>query len=314
VRLGSNGLNACAAILLLSVAGIALLTSAGTAAGGSGCSLLYYSCLNCYAADTGATDTTALGYTVTVYATEAKYWTVRAPIAGASVYLDGQLVGTTDAQGALVILGVSLGRHGIRIEKEGYIRFSTTIYVARNVTVTVFLTTTSATITIDTKPTFRGGVPIQVDGGRYYSTPFSLNLEKKGTHTFYAPLQPSYYTNYVFYRWEDETGTVISTSQSLTYNVQSEKTFYAVYQSSGQTGSTLTLSVTDLSSGRPIYGATVYLDGTQKGTTDFSGRLVITGVSRGSHTITVKKTGYQDGSQWVYVQHDMTVAVGLLRR
>jgi hypothetical protein len=124
-----------------------------------------------------------------------------------------------------------------------------------------------ARVTINTKPTFSGGVLIQVDGGQYYSTPFSLNLDMK-SHSFYAPLWPSYNTNYVFYRWEDQTGTVVSTSQTLTYNIQSGKTFYAVYRSSGQTSFTLTVTVKDSTNGGAVSGATVYLDNVSKGTTD----------------------------------------------
>jgi hypothetical protein len=74
------------------------------------------------------------------------------------------------------------------------------------------------------------------------------------------------------------------------------------------TGYTVTVTVKD-SSGRAVSGATVYLDGTKKGTTDYMGKLVITGVTQGSHTIAVRKTGYQYTTEQLYVTRNVSITV-----
>jgi hypothetical protein len=61
----------------------------------------------------------------------------------------------------------------------------------------------------------------------------------------------------------------------------------------------------------PIYGATVYLDGSMKGTTDFWGRYMIQGVSNGLHTIATTKQGYTDATQAVNVLGDTNVTLRL---
>lgn len=76
------------------------------------------------------------------------------------------------------------------------------------------------------------------------------------------------------------------------------------------TGATVVVSVFD-SSGTSISGASVYLDGAKRGTTDSYGRLAIMGVAVGWHTFTVKRTGYQDSTQQVDVQRDMLLSIVL---
>jgi len=43
-----------------------------------------------------------------------------APLAGAEVYLDGQLSGITDENGELLLTGLKLGEHTVRVTKGGY--------------------------------------------------------------------------------------------------------------------------------------------------------------------------------------------------
>jgi hypothetical protein len=43
-----------------------------------------------------------------------------APLAGASVYVDGSLSGITDSNGELLVTGLRLGTHTVRITKGGY--------------------------------------------------------------------------------------------------------------------------------------------------------------------------------------------------
>jgi len=62
--------------------------------------------------------------------------------------------------------------------------------------------------------------------------------------------------SYRFVRWEDDSGNLLSTKTSLTYNVQSGETVYAVYEPAKYT---LKVYVKDNSTGKPISGATVEL-------------------------------------------------------
>lgn len=77
------------------------------------------------------------------------------------------------------------------------------------------------------------------------------------------------------------------------------------------TACTVTVVVKDSVTGGAVSGATVYLDNVSKGTTDYTGRKAVTGVSRGWHTVMVKKTGYQDVTQQVSVQGSTTVTISL---
>ena len=86
-----------------------------------------------------------------------------------------------------------------------------------------------------------------------------------------------------------------------------------IYSGQKQTGYTITVNVIDSSTGKPVVGAYLYLDGIQKGKTDRLGKLVITGATRGSHMIRVTKTGYQGATQRVSVQSDMSVMIALQR-
>jgi hypothetical protein len=92
-----------------------------------------------------------------------------------------------------------------------------------------------ALVKIDTRPRFWWSPPLQVDG-KYYSPGTGLSL-RKGLHVFDAP----YWTSltgwccrscgcYIFKYWQDEKGNIVSTSSTFTYNVQSNKNFYAVYE------------------------------------------------------------------------------------
>lgn len=86
-------------------------------------------------------------------------WNTAAPIADASIYLDGALAGTTDSSGQRVMRGISDGSHQLRVSKDGYTDYETVVntkggsgFTARvritslaspgsNVTYTVFIDT-----------------------------------------------------------------------------------------------------------------------------------------------------------------------------
>ncbi len=72
-----------------------------------------------------------------------------------------------------------------------------------------------------------------------------------------------------------------------------------------------TLTVNVRSSSSPVYGASVFLDGVLRGTTNSLGSLVISGVTAGSHTVTVTKSGFRTASQAVYVAADTSITIKL---
>lgn len=56
-------------------------------------------------------------------------WNTGAPVAGASVYLDDVLAGTTDSSGQRVIRGVSDGSHQLTVSKDGYTDYETVVNI-----------------------------------------------------------------------------------------------------------------------------------------------------------------------------------------
>jgi len=84
-----------------------------------------------------------------------------------------------------------------------------------------------------------------------------------------------------------------------------------IYGGGSAAGHRITVTVTDSATRGSVYGASVYLDGVRKGTTDYQGKVTISAVAKGSHTITVKKVGYQEATQRFFVQRDMSVTISL---
>ena len=62
-------------------------------------------------------------------------------------------------------------------------------------------------------------------------------------------------------------------------------------------------------SGKPVCGASVYLNGCYKGQTDSNGKLAIANVLAGSYIVTTKKCGYKDGSGTITVTGDATLTL-----
>jgi len=79
-------------------------------------------------------------YSVTVYGYDA---TTRKALSGASVYLDGNLVGTTGSRGYFVVEGVYPGAHTFTIRMNGYLDYTTTITVSRSTTLKAYVTRAS---------------------------------------------------------------------------------------------------------------------------------------------------------------------------
>jgi hypothetical protein len=124
------------------------------------------------------------------------------------------------------------------------------------------------------------GIRMKV-GRSYRYTPFSLE-GLHGVHRFTAPASTSVNgVKYYFVRWEDELGAVLSRNKSLTYDVKSGRTLYAVY---GPKQYKLTVYVKDTSTRNPVAGATVqviYLGQTLVSTTNSRGKVVFAGIYAG---------------------------------
>jgi len=71
-----------------------------------------------------------------------------ATLAGANIYIDGILVGTTNSAGQLVISGLTAGTHTIEATKVGYTPDSTTFTAGVDTSISLRLTVVSYDITI----------------------------------------------------------------------------------------------------------------------------------------------------------------------
>ena len=122
------------------------------------------------------------------------------------------------------------------------------------------------------------------------TTPFSM--PSNGKHTFAAPSSIS--TGgfvYNFVQWQDENSAVVSRSPTFTYNLQSSKTFTAIY---ARPSYTLVVIVYDSVTHKPVAGASISLDDDAKGSTGSNGKLTISGVTVGNHHLDITMTGYDD--------------------
>jgi hypothetical protein len=142
---------------------------------------------------------------------------------------------------------------------------------------------------------------------RTLATPFSLDPPAQGLYKFTATSTVRVGgVQYRFDHWDDETGT-ISGSRSLSYNVQSGKTLYAVY---GPRKYTLTVEVKDLTTRAWVPGATVevtQLGHTYVGTTSSRGRVRFTGIYAGQPvTVTITKDGYQPFTTTITITRNRT--------
>jgi hypothetical protein len=143
---------------------------------------------------------------------------------------------------------------------------------------------------------------------RTLATPFSLEMQ--GLRKFTAPSTVRVGgVQYRFAHWEDETGATLSGSRSLSYNVQSGKTFYAVY---GPKQYKLTVYVKDISTRKPVVGATVEVTGTYPDqhftlTTNSRGKVIFNGIYGGQMlTITITKDGYQPFTTTIFITRNTT--------
>ena len=197
---------------------------------------------------------------------------------GANIYLDGTLVALTPA----TITGVSAGSHTYKLSLTGYTDAtgSVTVTAGQTAAVSVTLTpvVTTGSISFASTPS---GADIYLDGTiQTPKTPATITNVSAGNHSYILRL-----TGY-----NDSTGTVtVTTGQTATVSA------------------TLVPTPGNISFSSSPSGASIYLDGTLVALTP----ATITGVSAGSHTYSLKLSGYGDATGTVTVVAGQTVNVSV---
>jgi hypothetical protein len=200
---------------------------------------------------------------------------------GATVLLDGDTIGTSP----VTLSNVAPGTHTLVIKKTGYTDYQATVMVSPLKTKFVSATlrqasgTTTGTgsVYVSSTPT---GATILLDGTSKGTTPATLSGISTGTHTLV--IKKTGYTDY-------QTSVTVSAGKTV---------------SVAATLQALTASGSISVSSSPT-GATILLDGTSKGTTP----ATLSGISTGTHTLVIKKTGYNDYKTSVTVSAGKTVSV-----
>ena len=217
--------------------------------------------------------------TLTPVSTQTGNLTVSSNPTGASVYLDGVSKGISP----ITLTGVSVGNHTLLLTKSGYNNYTTAVTINAGQTATLSATLVPVTIStgnlsITSNPT---AASAYVDGTYKGVTNLVISNLTAGSHSLI--LAKAGYNNY--------TATVTVTSGQTT-SVDATLTSIPA-----QTGN---ISV----SSNPT-GASVYLDSVSKGVTP----ITISGVSVGSHTIKLTKTGYYDYTTTATVAAGQTASV-----
>ena len=201
---------------------------------------------------------------------------------GADVLLDGGYRGRTP----ITMSGLSIGRHEVALELPGYARYTDTVEVQNGV-----MTYLDPVLTPSPSVGFVSVV----------STPEGASVFVDGAYRGVTPL------------------TVAAPAGSR--RIELDNPGYADWSSTAQvaTGSTVrvnaNLQLLPASSDGGIAvssepsGASVYLDGQYRGVTTSYGDLDLTGVSVGSHTLSVRLDGYDEYRLTVQVMPDATVKV-----
>jgi hypothetical protein len=191
----------------------------------------------------------------------------------ASVYLDGSPKGKTPK----TIRGVSAGDHTIMFSKLGYNDYTSrrSVKVGETISINANLLQATGSIYVTSTPS---GASVSLDGSPKGKTPKTITGVSVGSHTIM--LSKSGYTNQIR-KASVKAGETISSHTNLR----------------GGTGS---IYVTSSPS-----GASFSLDGSPKGTTP----KTITGVSAGSHTITLSKRGYLSCRRTISICPGKTISI-----
>jgi len=192
---------------------------------------------------------------------------------GANIYLDGSPEGATSK----IISGVSVGSHTITITKSGYKDYTKQVTVKAGETtfVNANLVEETGSISVRSSPS---GANVYLDCSPEGATSKIISGVSVGSHTI--TITKSGYKDY---------------TKQVT--VKAGETTFVNANLVEETGS---ISVRSSPS-----GANVYLDCSPEGATS----KIISGVSVGSHTITITKSGYKDYTKQVTVKAGETTFV-----
>ncbi len=203
------------------------------------------------------------------------YFSIDSSPSGATVRVDGHYVGATP-----VTTQVTAGTtHRVQVEYSGYDAWSAvyTAYSGQTTNIYASLTPTPQTTGYLKVTSSPSGADVYVDGSHRGYTPMTIGNLIVGAHTL--ELRLSGYQKY------SETFQIYS-GQTTNKNV-------GLSQSSPTTGS---IAVQSFPS-----GASIYLDGNFQGNTFTNDYFDIIGVSTGTHSIMLRKPGYQDYTTTVSV-------------
>ncbi len=193
----------------------------------------------------------------------------------AMVYINGAYVGNTPH----TVGGYTPGNYNVEVVKSGYNNWASTAYVSAGSTANVYATLTAAdiygTISVKSSPS---GASVYLDGSYKGQTPATISGVTKGAHTI--ELNKAGY-----YDW---------TGQITVYSGQTASVYPTLQPFASPTTGTLYVSSSP-------GGAYVYLDGAYEGVTPYSGNLVLDNVNSGTHTLTLKLSGYKDATTSVSV-------------
>jgi Zn-dependent protease len=199
---------------------------------------------------------------------------------GASVYIDGTVQGTTP----FTIRTITAGDHAVTLKMTGYADFITTVtvpaggnvegvYTMVSTTAVTPLQPTTGTLNIESVPS---GASVYIDGTLKGTTSFTLDTITAGDHT--VALKMIGYADF-----------------PSTVTIPAGGEFRQLY----------TLSCNVLTVDSVPSGASLYVDGTLKGTTPRSIRAILAG----DHTVSLKMAGYEDYTTTVNVPPGVEVNV-----
>jgi len=196
---------------------------------------------------------------------------------GATVYLDNVNNGVTP----LTLDNIAPGSHAILLKKTGYNDYRTNINVVSGQTATLSATLSlfgqkTGAVTIKSTPS---GATILIDNINRGSTPMTISNLMAGGHPLV--LKKTGYNDY-------KTNIIVTAGRTNNYT-------FSMTKLPSTTGSIVVNSIPS--------GATILLDGVNKGTTN----RTLDDISPGTHMIVVEKAGYVDNTTNVSVAAGKTV-------
>lgn len=217
-------------------------------------------------------------------------------VEGATARLSGQgTIRTADTGvGGLAVLGpVERGEYDLRVSEPGYLTNSTAVTLDGAVNRTITLREADRQLTVrvvDDKfdpPRTLSEATVEVEGVA------TLTTGSNGQRGTTVAVNTDYEMTATKDGYESVTRTVsvVESAESVTLAVQREEAIsVAVTAQRVLLGETTELTVTD-EYGQPVAGATVSVDGTERGQTDNQGTYDLTVDSAGNRTVTVSADG-----------------------